>query len=34
MTVTDIKEVILDTVNAVETGELGPEETWHDLMEW
>ena len=34
MTVTDIKEVILDTVNAVESGELGPEETWHDLMEW
>jgi len=34
MTVTDIKEVILDTVKAVESGELGPEETWHDLMEW
>ncbi len=34
MTVSDIKEVILDTVKAVESGELGPEETWHDLMEW
>ncbi|TFG30014.1 pyruvate ferredoxin oxidoreductase [Candidatus Thorarchaeota archaeon] len=34
MTVTDIKEVILDTVKAVESGELGPEETWHHLMEW
>ena len=33
MTVPDIKEVILDTVKAVESGELGPEETWHDLME-
>ena len=33
MTVTDIKEVILDTFKAVESGELGPEETWHDLME-
>ena len=31
MTVPDIKEVILDTVKAVETGELGPEETWHGL---
>jgi 2-oxoisovalerate ferredoxin oxidoreductase alpha subunit len=33
VTVADIKEMILDTYNAVETGELGPEETWHDLME-
>ncbi len=31
MTVPDIKEVILDTVKSVETGEAGPEETWHDL---
>ncbi len=31
MTVPDIKEVILDTFKAVESGELGPEETWHDL---
>ena len=31
MTVPDIKTVILDTVKAVESGELGPEETWHDL---
>ncbi|MDH4212588.1 MAG: pyruvate ferredoxin oxidoreductase [Candidatus Thorarchaeota archaeon] len=33
MTVTDIKEVIKDTYKAVESGDLGPEETWHDLME-
>jgi len=33
VTVADIKEIILDTFNAVESGELGPEETWHDLME-
>ncbi len=33
VTVSDIKEIILDTYNAVESGELGPEETWHDLME-
>ncbi len=33
MTVEDIKDVILDTFNSVESGELGPEETWHDLME-
>ncbi|TFG31785.1 pyruvate ferredoxin oxidoreductase [Candidatus Thorarchaeota archaeon] len=33
VTVPDIKEIILDTFNAVESGELGPEETWHDLME-
>jgi 2-oxoisovalerate ferredoxin oxidoreductase alpha subunit len=33
MTVTDIKAVILDTFNSVESGELGPEETWHNLME-
>lgn len=31
MTVLDIKEVILDTVKAVEAGETGPEETWHNL---
>jgi len=33
VTVTDIKEMILDTVRSVESGEPGPEETWHDLME-
>ena len=33
MTVSDIKAVILDTFNSVESGELGPEETWHNLME-
>ncbi len=33
MTVEDIKDVILDTFDSVESGELGPEETWHDLME-
>ncbi|UCE09691.1 MAG: pyruvate ferredoxin oxidoreductase [Candidatus Thorarchaeota archaeon] len=31
ITVPDIKEIVLDTVNVVESGELGPEETWHDL---
>ena len=31
MTVTDIKTVILNTITALENGELGPEETWHDL---
>ncbi|MHA2242782.1 MAG: pyruvate ferredoxin oxidoreductase, partial [Candidatus Thorarchaeota archaeon] len=31
MTVDDIKEVILDTVKHMESGNLGPEETWHDL---
>ena len=31
VTVKDIKSIILDTVKAVESGELGPEETWHDL---
>ena len=31
ITVTDIKEIILDTCKAVEKGELGAEETWHDL---
>ncbi len=31
MTVTDIKEVLLDAVKAVENGETGAEETWHDL---
>ncbi|MCK5239383.1 MAG: pyruvate ferredoxin oxidoreductase [Candidatus Thorarchaeota archaeon] len=31
MTVDDIKEVVLDTVKAVENGEIGAEETWHDL---
>jgi 2-oxoisovalerate ferredoxin oxidoreductase alpha subunit len=33
MTVSDIKAVILDTFNSVESGDLGPEETWHNLME-
>jgi 2-oxoisovalerate ferredoxin oxidoreductase alpha subunit len=33
ITVADIKEMMLDTHKAVESGELGPEETWHDLME-
>jgi 2-oxoisovalerate ferredoxin oxidoreductase alpha subunit len=33
MTVSDIKAVILDTFKAVESGELGPEETWNDLKE-
>lgn len=33
MTVPDIKAVILDTFKAVESGELGPEETWNDLKE-
>ncbi|MHA1740467.1 MAG: pyruvate ferredoxin oxidoreductase [Candidatus Thorarchaeota archaeon] len=33
VTVDDIKEIILDTVKAVESGEMGPEETWHDLLE-
>ncbi|MHA1769786.1 MAG: pyruvate ferredoxin oxidoreductase [Candidatus Thorarchaeota archaeon] len=33
MTVTDIKNVILDTVKAVEEGEAEPEETWYGLME-
>lgn len=33
MTITDIKTVILDTINAMESGELGPEETWSDLKE-
>ncbi len=33
ITVDDIKEMILDTLSAVESGELGPEETWHDLLE-
>ena len=33
VTVPDIKAIILDTVNASESGELGPEETWHNLME-
>ena len=32
VTVSDIKEMILDTYKAVESGQLGPEETWHDLM--
>ncbi|MFW9907495.1 MAG: pyruvate ferredoxin oxidoreductase [Candidatus Thorarchaeota archaeon] len=31
ITVKDIKEVILDTVKAVESGETGHEETWHAL---
>jgi len=33
MTIQEIKAVILDTFKAVESGELGPEETWHDLKE-
>jgi 2-oxoisovalerate ferredoxin oxidoreductase alpha subunit len=33
MTVSDIKAVILDTFKAVESGDLGPEETWNDLKE-
>ncbi len=33
MTIQDIKAVILDTYKAVESGELGPEETWNDLKE-
>jgi pyruvate/2-oxoacid:ferredoxin oxidoreductase alpha subunit len=33
MTVSDIKDVILDTFKAVESGHLGPEETWNDLKE-
>ncbi|NWF95174.1 MAG: pyruvate ferredoxin oxidoreductase [Candidatus Thorarchaeota archaeon] len=31
VTVADIKEIIMDTWNAMEKGELGREETWHDL---
>jgi len=31
--VSDIKAVILDTFKAVESGDLGPEETWNDLKE-
>lgn len=33
VTVPDIKEMLLATVKVVESGELGPEEVWHDLME-
>ncbi len=33
VTIPDIKAVILDTYEAVESGELGPEETWNDLKE-
>jgi 2-oxoisovalerate ferredoxin oxidoreductase alpha subunit len=33
MTIANIKDVILDTFKAVESGELGPEETWNDLRE-
>ncbi|NHJ14069.1 MAG: pyruvate ferredoxin oxidoreductase [Candidatus Thorarchaeota archaeon] len=33
VTVSDIKEMLLATMNAVESGEPGPEEVWHDLME-
>jgi 2-oxoisovalerate ferredoxin oxidoreductase alpha subunit len=33
MTISDIKDVILDTFKAVESGDLGPEETWNDLKE-
>jgi 2-oxoisovalerate ferredoxin oxidoreductase alpha subunit len=31
VTVDDIKEIVIDTVESVESGELGAEETWHDL---
>ncbi len=31
VTVQGIKEMILDTYHAVESGEMGPEETWHNL---
>ncbi|MFW9975649.1 MAG: pyruvate ferredoxin oxidoreductase [Candidatus Thorarchaeota archaeon] len=33
VTIPAIKAVILDTYKAVESGELGPEETWNDLKE-
>jgi 2-oxoisovalerate ferredoxin oxidoreductase alpha subunit len=33
VTVDDVKEMLIATVKAVESGEPGPEETWHDLME-
>jgi len=33
VTIADIKEVVLDTYKSLESGNLGPEETWHDLME-
>ncbi len=33
VTVDDVKEMLIDMVKSVESGELGPEETWHDLME-
>ncbi|MBY8997162.1 MAG: pyruvate ferredoxin oxidoreductase [Candidatus Thorarchaeota archaeon] len=33
MAIPDIKAVILDTFKAVESGELGPEETWNDLKD-
>ena len=33
MTIPNIKSVILDTFKSVESGELGPEETWNDLRE-
>ncbi|MGM0686939.1 MAG: pyruvate ferredoxin oxidoreductase, partial [Promethearchaeati archaeon] len=31
VTIEDIKEIVIDTVKAVEAGEIGDEETWHDL---
>ncbi|MGV9103420.1 MAG: pyruvate ferredoxin oxidoreductase [Candidatus Thorarchaeota archaeon] len=31
VTIEDIKEIVIDTVEAVEAGEIGDEETWHDL---
>ncbi|MFX1369923.1 MAG: pyruvate ferredoxin oxidoreductase [Promethearchaeota archaeon] len=33
VTVNDVKEMLIATVGAVESGEPGPEEVWHDLME-
>ncbi|TFG07169.1 pyruvate ferredoxin oxidoreductase [Candidatus Thorarchaeota archaeon] len=33
ITVPDIKEMLLATMKAVESGEQGPEAVWHDLME-
>ena len=33
VTVSDVKNIVLDTYNAMEKGELGPEETWYGLKE-
>lgn len=33
ITVSDVKEMLIATVKAVESGVPGPEEVWHDLME-